>query len=99
MPDKFEILLATLKAWASQKQPEPRQTSPQIVLKSDGTGRLEDGCLRSQIEFADSDEVIQYMQRRIKPTPKVDHSESIFDGEEEQQLHLDELITKAGTGD
>ncbi len=96
--DKFDVLLTTLQAWAQQQQPEPRQTSPQLVLKPDGSGRLEDNCHRSQIEFADVSEVVGYMQRRIAPKPTVDHSDSIFDGEETQEHRLDELITKTGTG-
>jgi hypothetical protein len=94
--DKFDVLLATLQAWAKQQQQEPRQTCPQLVLRPDGSGRLEDGWRNGRIEFADLDEVVTYMKRRITVKAPADSSDSIFETEEHP---LDDMVTKAGTGD
>lgn len=66
--DKFTELMEVFAAW-SKLQKRGESMKPRIIFNEDGSGSLSNGYISTSIEFADVDEVLVYMKRRL---PKVE---------------------------
>lgn len=63
--DKFEKLMSVFREWAKTLE-RGAMHQPTITISPDGSGVLQRYVCDTVMEFADIDEVIAYMERRIK---------------------------------